>query len=47
MRCCKVVVLQEKFINHFGIEETIYRTLIKKTISEKEYSSKLTFCIET
>ena len=44
---CEVVVLQEKFINHFGIEETIYRTLIKKTISEKEYSSKLTFCIET
>lgn len=43
----EVLVLQEKITNHFGIEEIIYRTLIRKTVFSKEYKSKLIFYIET
>jgi len=44
---CEVEVIQEKITNHYGIEEIIYRTLIKKTSSSKTYSNKLTFYIDT
>ncbi len=42
-----VEISKEKIINHLGIEETIYRTLIREKTSSKEYISNLMFYIET